>query len=226
MNSQLREQAIKLRLENEFSYSEIRKILSVPKSTLSDWLREFPLSKEKILKLRRENLKRNEAKIERFRISMRKKREDKNREIYKKYQRKFSKLSRDVFFAAGLMLYLGEGSKKDYYTIALANTDPDIIKFFVEWLNEFLDISKDKMKMGLHLYENMDVEKEKEFWKNKLGFKEGQVYKPWISKFKKGSFSYREPFRHGTCKVHAFSGEKKRELTMAIRAFVDEYLGA
>jgi len=54
MNSQLREQAIKLRLEKELSYGEIRRRLSVPKSTLSYWLSEIPLSKERILKLRRQ----------------------------------------------------------------------------------------------------------------------------------------------------------------------------
>ncbi len=224
MNSKLREQAIKLRLEKEFSYSKIGKELNVPKSTLSYWLREFPLSEEKLLELRRKNWEKNELKIERFRAAMHKKRENKNHEIYEKYQRKFSKLSKNVFFVAGLMLYLGEGSKKDYYTIALANTDPDIIKFFVRWLNEFLDIPKKNIKIGLHLYENMNIEKEKEFWKNKLEIEERQLYKPWISKLKKASFSYRESFRHGTCKVHTFSGEKKRELTMAIRAFTEKYL--
>lgn len=224
MNSQLREQAIKLRLEKESSYSEIRKMLGVPKSTLSNWLRELPLSEERMLKLRRENLKRNEAKIERFRITMREKREEKNREIYKKYQKKFSKFSKNVFFVAGLMLYLGEGSKKDYYVIALTNTDPDIINFFVVWLNDFLDIQKEDIKISLHLYENMDIEKENEFWRKKLGLKKSQFYKPWISKLKKASFSYKESFRHGTCTIHASSGEKKRELMMATKAFVEKYL--
>lgn len=48
MNSQLREQVIKLRTEKELSYAEIRKRLGVPKSTLSYWLREFPLTEEKL----------------------------------------------------------------------------------------------------------------------------------------------------------------------------------
>ncbi len=64
----------------------------------------------------------------------------------------------------------------------------------------------------------------KEFWKNELELNQSQFYKPWISKIKKGSFSYRESFRHGTCTAHAFGGEKKRELMMAIKAFVDKYL--
>ena len=121
------------------------------------------------------------------------------------------------------MLYLGEGSKKDYYRIALANTDSGVIKFFLQWLNEFLGIPKNKMKVGLHLYENMDIKKEIEFWKNELGLQKNQFYKPWIRKLKKTSFSYRESFRHGTCTLYVLSMERKRELMMSIQAFIGRY---
>jgi len=224
MNSQLREQVIKLRLEKELSYTEIRNRLSVPKSTLSYWLREFPLSEERILKLRRQGWKKAEVKIERFRVVMRRKRELKEQEIYSKYQKKFENLSKKVLFIAGLMLYLGEGTKRDYARIALTNTDPKIIKFFVQWLNEFLGIPKDKIKVGLHLYENMDIEKEKEFWRNEIRVQADQFYKPWIRKLKKASFSYRESYRHGTCAIYVLGVEKKRELMMAIKAFLDRYM--
>ena len=53
MNSQLREKAINLRLKEELSYSEIQKRLHVSKSTLSYWLKDYPLTEEKILELRR-----------------------------------------------------------------------------------------------------------------------------------------------------------------------------
>jgi len=224
MNSQLREQAIKLRVEKQLSYTEIRKRLGVPKSTLSYWLREFPLSKKRILELRRRGWKKAEAKIERFRATMRKKRELKDREIYNKYRKRFKKLSRNALFVAGLILYLGEGNKRAYTEIALANTDHKIIKFFIRWLNEFLKIPKEEMKAGLHLYENMDIEKEKEFWKNELGFQENQFYKPSIRKLKKASFSYKEPSRHGTCALYVSGVERKRELMMAIKAFLDYYI--
>lgn len=223
MNPQLREEVIKLRTKENLSYAEIRKRLGVPKSTLSYWLREFPLSKKRILELRRQGWKKAEAKIERFRASMRRKRQLKEQEVYNKYRKRFTRLSRDALFVAGLMLYLGEGNKRNYSEIALANTDPKITKFFIQWLNEFLKIPKEEMKAGLHLYENMDIEKEKEFWKNELGFRESQFYKPSIRKLKKASFSYKEPSRHGTCALYVSGVERKRELIMAIEAFLDYY---
>ena len=73
MNSQLREEVIKLRTKENLSYAEIRKRLDVPKSTLSYWLREFPLSEERILALRRQGWKKGEASRERFRNTMKRK---------------------------------------------------------------------------------------------------------------------------------------------------------
>jgi len=221
MHKQLKSRALELRIDKELSYSEIKKVLGVPKSTLSEWLKEFPLRKEKIVELQRDNLKRNEAKIENFRNAMRSKRDKEDSKTYKKYQNKFSKISEKELFAVGLALYLSEGSKKDYYSIALANTDPNLIRFFINWLEKFFDISKERIKISLHLYENMDIDKEKGFWKDKLNIKDFQIYKPWVSKLKEGSFTYRESFRHGTCTVRVHGGEKKRELMMAIRAFFD-----
>ena len=168
MNSQLREEVIKLRTKENLSYAEIRKRLGVPKSTLSYWLREFPLSKKRILELRRQGWKKAEVKIERFRASMRRKRQLKEQEVYNKYQKRFARLSRDALFVAGLMLYLGEGDKKNNTRISLANTDSGIIKLFVKWLIEFLNVNKKEIKIQLHLYENMNIEKEREFWKDKL----------------------------------------------------------
>jgi len=120
---------------------------------------------------------------------MRKKKELKGQEVYNKYRKRFTKLSKDVFFVAGLMLYLSEGDKKNNTRISLANTDPKIIKFFVKWMTDFLNVSREEIKVQLHLYENMDIEKEKKFWKSELGLSETQFYRPSIRKLQKASFS-------------------------------------
>jgi len=224
MNAELREQVVNLRLKEELSYSEIRKKLGVPKSTLSNWLCDFPLSEKKILELRRKGWKKGEASRERFRNTMRKKQELKSQEVYIKYCKKFKNISKDTFLVAGLILYLGEGDKANYERISLANTDFKIIKFFIKWLIDFLDVDRKEIKVQLHLYENMDIGKEKEFWENELELSEKQFYQPEIRKLRKSSFSYKESYRHGTCSVYVMGVEKKREVMMAIQAFVDKYM--
>jgi len=83
------------------SYSQIKKILKVSKSTLSLWLRNYPLSKQIIRELRDWN----EQRIEKFRNTMRKKREERLKEVYKSQKKIISPLNKREFFLAGLFLY-------------------------------------------------------------------------------------------------------------------------
>lgn len=223
MHSRLRQKAVKLRVEKELSYGEIKKRLNVSKSTLSYWLRDFPLNEKKILELRRKGWTKSEASREKFRATMREKKKLKNQEIYKKYRKEFSALSKKTLFIAGVVLYLCEGTKTDYSRIVLTNTDPKVIKFFIWWMNIFLDIPKNKIKVALHLYEGMNLEKEFNFWKNGLEISKGQFFKTSVRKLRKSSFSYGESFRHGTCKIYFGDAGKKREIMMAIQAFFDSY---
>ncbi|MCX6713082.1 MAG: helix-turn-helix domain containing protein, partial [Candidatus Vogelbacteria bacterium] len=64
----VKQKAVKLRLEGK-SYSEIKNLLGISKSTLSGWLEDYPLSKERIKELRDWNPRR----IENFRNTMRNK---------------------------------------------------------------------------------------------------------------------------------------------------------
>jgi hypothetical protein len=41
---------------------------------------------------------------------------------------------------------------------------------------------------------------------------------------KSASFNYSDTARHGTCSIYVLGVEKKRHLSMAIKAFVDGYL--
>lgn len=73
-----REKALILRKQG-MSYSQIKKILKVSKSTLSLWLRNYPLSKQRIRKLRDWN----EQRIEKCRETKRKKKEERLKQFYR-----------------------------------------------------------------------------------------------------------------------------------------------
>lgn len=225
MHRELKEKAIRLRLEKQLGYSAIGKQVPVAKSTLSAWLRQFPLSKERIAELKKDGWSKFEVKVERYRATMREKRERKDGEEYERYLKYFNKrISQSVFFSSGLVLYLAEGSKTSNYAVSLANTEPRVIRFFIKWLCRFFKVQKHKLRVHLHLYEHMDIEKEKKFWKNELDFERHQFYKPYITKNKKASFLYKESFRHGTCSVSLSNTVIKRKIMMAIKAYVDVIL--
>ena len=210
-----------MRKRDRLSYGQIKKHVNVSKSTLTRWLKDFPLHEEEIKKMRQINWTKGEASRERFRETMRNKRELAINEVYDKQREYFSKPTKRERFSAGLMLYLAEGSKSDRYTIVLTNTDSKILKFFILWLNEFLGIQKKALHAQLHLYENMDLEKERKYWENVLGLERAQFYKDQIRIVKENTYSYSEGHRHGTCQVSYCKGAKKMLLTESIRAFMD-----
>jgi hypothetical protein len=224
MHHELKRRAIQLRKEKEFSYDAIRKELGVPKSTLHGWLKHFPLSPGRILALRRANWTKSETKIELYRTTMAEKWEARKRECYEKYRAEFKNLSEDSFFTAGLMLYLAEGSKAHVSNIGIANTDVRVIRFFMKWIDRFFLIPKELLRAELHLYPTMDIPQEILFWKQSLDFADHQFYKTQIRKLQKNSFSYPESFRHGTCSLTYSKVEKKTEIMMAIKAFLDFHL--
>src|SRR3989338_8300785 len=114
-----RNKAIALRLTG-MSYTEIKNKLGISKSTLHYWLKEYPLSDERIRDLRDWNAQR----IERFRKTMQRKREGRIRDVNEYVQKRIGALSKREFFVAGLFLYWAEGSKTSQSTTALTNTDP------------------------------------------------------------------------------------------------------
>jgi len=149
-----REKAISLRKKG-LTYSEIGQVLNVGKSTLSYWLKDYPLSKE-ILKGKDGWIKR----IENSRNTKLKNREVKLNEICIKQAKKIFPLTNKELFIAGIFLYWGEGGKTDFTRISLTNTDPAMIKFYIYWAINCLEIKRCQIKIQLHLYSDMDAEKE------------------------------------------------------------------
>src|SRR5438477_377577 len=102
MKTELRAEALRLRLDCNMSYSQIRKTLTVSKSTLSYWLRGFPLSEARITELKLEGWTNGEASRERYRTTMRTIRDGKADVVYKKELEKLRNLPEIALFVSGL----------------------------------------------------------------------------------------------------------------------------
>lgn len=105
------------------------------------------------------------------------------------------KLSKEL----GLMLYWGEGDKTKDYFVALTNTNPSILIYFVSWFREFFPITESKLKCRLYIWENLDEEKCKKFWSKKLNIPITQFTKSYISKSKPKIKKNKHNF--GVCRV-------------------------
>ncbi|HVE99471.1 MAG TPA: hypothetical protein VNA12_09865 [Mycobacteriales bacterium] len=72
-------------------------------------------------------------------------------------------LSADAFFAAGIALYVGEGSKRDG-TVAFANTNAETVRFFCNWLRRHFVVDESRMRVRVYLHADLDLEAAHEFW--------------------------------------------------------------
>lgn len=188
-----RQKVLMLRKDGK-SYSEIKLITGISKSTLSGWLHNFPLSPEQMRKVRDFSPRR----IEHFRATMRKKRETKMIGAFQLVKKDLGNFTKREKFIAGLFLYWGEGGKTNRSTISLSNTDPAMLKFFLEWFG-IARIPKEKLRVRLQLYSDMDIKKETNFWMKKLSIPERQFRKPYIKKSKRENIWHRGGHGHGTC---------------------------
>jgi transposase-like protein len=192
---ELKQKAIELRLQQK-SYNEIRDEIGVSKSTLSGWLMDFPLDNNDISKVKQ----RKHRQIERFRNTMKEKERYRLSMAYANASERIGKFTDREKFIAGLFLYWGEGAKAAKSDINLTNTNPSMLVFFIEWLR-LLGINKNKLKVAVIIYSDMDAEKEMLFWSKTLDLPLSQFYKPRIKKSKFASITYKNGFGHGTCLV-------------------------
>ena len=214
-----REKALALRKQGK-SYSQIKKALGVSKSTLSYWLREYPLSKQRIRELRDWN----ETRIEKYRNTMRRKREERLRQFYEEQKKLIFPFNKRDIFLSGLFLYWGEGTKRQTSVLSVSNTDPSIIKFFIVWTNKSLNVPKEKLKVQLQLYSNMNIKKEVQFWSKTLKLSSNQFIKPYIKKSSSERINHKGSFGHGTCNVKIGDARLTEKILMGLKSISDYYL--
>ena len=206
-----KEKARKLRAQGK-SYSEIKHVLGISKSTLSGWLNDMPLSSKQIRQLRDLNPQR----IERFRETMRKKREQRLQSVYEQVRKDIGSLSRRDLFIAGLYLYWGEGTKSDQSSIGVANTDPAVIRAFIHWM-EIMRIPKDKIRVRLHLYTDMNIKQESLYWSKELDMPLKQFRKPYVKNSSLAGLTYKTGHGHGTCNLRFGNVARWEYITMALK---------
>lgn len=206
-----RSDALKMRRRG-MSYSQIKDKLCVSKGTLSVWLREYPLSISRINELRANNPQR----IERFRNTMKAKRDKGFEEVYKNAVNEIGKLSKRDMLIGGIFLYWGEGSKSSSYTTSVSNTDPNVLKFFIRWLSLF-GVEKSELKVSLYLYKDMNIKKEVDYWVKELNIPRSCFRRPYVKDSTLSGLSYKNGFGHGTCNVRYFNKEMWQKTLMMLK---------
>ena len=153
-------EAIRLRTEGK-SLLQISKELKVSKSSASVWSRDVILTDEQ-----RKNLHdyRNWCLGQQIFA----KQCAKKREMWRQEGRQKAQDKTDWLYLAGCMLYWGEG-KKERNCVGLANTDPNLVRFFVKFLKH-IGTNINDIVVNIRYYSSSQKKHDElsEFWTTKL----------------------------------------------------------
>lgn len=119
---------------------------------------------------------------------------------------------------AGIMLYWAEGTSSQKQEVDFTNSDPAMIKLFLEFLRGICGVKEERLRGYLYCYANQDVQALEEYWSKISGIPLDQFIKSYVRKDfdpeKKGKSE------HGTFRV-MYSDKK---LFLQIQDWIKEYV--
>ena len=180
----------KLRQEGH-SYRDIEKLTHTSKSTIGNYCKNIKLSENQIQKLLNNK---NNGLIKATLLGSeanREKRIIQETLLLKKGIKQIGKMSQRDKFIAGVALYQGEGSKTNN-AVEFTNSNPETIKFMVNWFSEFCHIKRSKLKLSLWLHDDLSELNAINFWCQFLEVKPTQFGKTYFAKNKINSQKIRK----------------------------------
>ncbi|HJX45689.1 MAG: hypothetical protein A2152_03155 [Candidatus Levybacteria bacterium RBG_16_35_6] len=176
-NKEKFKECIRLRKQG-LSYSEIRKIIPVAKSTLQNWLTfaGLTLTKEHLEIQVRKRLEKQQIAVEASKITRQMKKEkeiNKTLELHKKY-------FNDPFYNYGLALFEAEGCKES--RCRFSNSDFRLIDIFIKYIEKYFLLKKENnMVFRLHIHETRknDLKKIIGFWSKKINISPEKIKISW-----------------------------------------------
>ncbi|MDO8654929.1 MAG: hypothetical protein Q7R48_00655 [bacterium] len=169
-----KEKALALRLLG-YSYNEITAKLDIPKATLSDWFTGLILSEKAHSRIRKRVwagslkglIKKNELQVHRARQSASQIRKDAKKQI--------KRFSKSELLLVGTALYWAEGYKRPvikngrertYHKISFSNSDPFMVKVFLTFLEDILEIPRSRIKASIRIFQHINEGEALRYWEN------------------------------------------------------------
>lgn len=209
-----RDKAKQLRQEGH-AITDIAKQLDVSKGSVSSWCRDIKLTDEQkaILQAKRKHWG---AQNKGAQVNREKAREQ--RKIYQQQGRERAKEQRPLHMI-GCMLYWAEGAKQKNI-IHFVNSDANMMKLFIRFLREEMQVSTDIISLQLHCH-TYDEDKHKHmkiYWSEILQLPIDCFQKVQV---KKGSDSRKNRLENGICAIRI----SRTEYVMHIFGAIQEYGG-
>lgn len=164
MDSTLKSKAIILRRKG-LSLKTICKKLKVAPSTVSGWIRGIELTKNQRKKLTadwKNSLARARELAVVWHNTQKKKRLEKAKEEASNVLSHINLNDKNILELVLAFLYLGEGAKGQ--TLTLANSNPNVLLFYLASIEKIYNINRNKLTYHLHLRADQNKDEMKKYW--------------------------------------------------------------
>lgn len=213
-----REEARKLRRQGR-SIKEIAKKLDVSPGSVHKWCQDIKLTPLQRKQLDQKVFKALQKGRRKVAQNQRQKRLKEIKELKTKGIGEVGDLNKREFFIVGAALYWAEGFKKDS-RLGFANSDPNMIKFFLKWLLKNCGVPKKdiRLRVGLNISHKNRIKETEKYWSELTGIPLSQFQKPFFQKFKwKKEFKKPEEY-FGVLRIRA---NKQRRLFRKIHGYIE-----
>jgi hypothetical protein len=178
------------------SYREIAALIPATKGTLSGWCRDIELDRAqrerlafrpgRIAAARRQGLNRRNAAIALA------------NSIRSAAFAEVDGLRLDPFWVAGTVAYWAEGDKRSK-GVRFSNSDPALVRLFLDWATSYLEVTRDRFTIMLHLHAGQDEEERQAFWSSQTKLTLDQFRKSFVKP--EGSGHRKNVLYNGTAQV-------------------------
>ena len=152
-----------------WTLTEICEEVGCSKSSASLWCRDVEVDEGLLADRRRQrSLAGNEGARRRGPNKLQLRKQAEIEEMHAAGIREVGELTERDLMVVGIALYAGEGSKTPG-EVRFANSDPRMIRFFVEWMRRCFGIEPAEMRLRLYLHEGLDLAAANEFWSTLTG---------------------------------------------------------
>ncbi len=128
----------------------------------------------------------------------------------------------ELLRVAGLMLYWGEGGKRNSKGIDFANADPSMITVFLRFLRTIYQIDESRLRVYLYSYQSLPTIDLISYWSSLTNIPFSQFTKPYI---REKSKQKHDKMSHGLIHIR-YSDKRLFELIMSeISSFITSWDG-
>jgi hypothetical protein len=200
------------------SVKEIARVVGVAPSSVSLWVRDVQLTCDQLESLRQRNpaynnhLRGASRNAERWRA---------RRIAFQDEGRQLARIG-DWLFVAGVMLYWAEGDKGHRNAARISNSDPEVLRLFMRFLRERLEVTDDQVKVTCHLFaDHVPRQREiEQFWLDTLGLSRDRLCKSFVNVYSKYSQKKRKgKLPYGTTRVTVHSVQVAQQIYGAIQEY-------